>query len=212
MRGGVPRVLSDEAIARAVSSALVVAGAPQPAAIGLILTDDREIEVLNRSAMGHAGPTDVLSFPLLPPEAFPPHPGARRHGGAQAASATSPVAPGQRIHLGEIAISVERAIEQADQGRGGQTGDVRWSAADELRLLAIHGVLHICGWDHADVFERDAMRALERDLLWIGPRRARSRQRADGPRPRRSGPGASTQGPSSVGHLGRGTLRPGLPA
>ena len=57
--------------------------------------------------------------------------------------------PGARIHLGDIVVSVERAIEQAEAGRGGQTGDVRWSPADELRLLVTHGTLHICGWDHA---------------------------------------------------------------
>ncbi len=47
-------------------------------------------------------------------------------------------------------VSVERAREQAEAGRGGQTGDVRWSAGDELRLLVTHGTLHICGWDHAE--------------------------------------------------------------
>jgi probable rRNA maturation factor len=159
-----------------VEAALAAAGAPSPAAIGLILTDDREIEVLNRSAMGHEGPTDVLSFPLLPPESFPGHPGAdrasrRRATPGQPASPGSPappVPPGQRTHLGEIVISVERAIEQADQGRGGQTGDVRWSPADELRLLATHGVLHICGWDHAKPEEEAAMRQLERELLRAG--------------------------------------------
>ena len=36
---------------------------------------------------------------------------------------------------------------------------------DELRLLAIHGTLHICGWDHADPEEEAAMRALEQRLL-----------------------------------------------
>ena len=62
-------------------------------------------------------------------------------------------------------VSVERAIEQAERGRGGQTGDVRWSPADELRLLVTHGALHICGWDHAEPAEEAAMRALERRLL-----------------------------------------------
>ena len=70
-----------------------------------------------------------------------------------------------RTHIGDIAISVERAVEQAEQGRGGHTGDVRWSAADELRLLVTHGTLHICGWDHAESEEEAAMRALERELL-----------------------------------------------
>ena len=62
-------------------------------------------------------------------------------------------------------VSVERAAEQAAAGRGGQTGDVRWSTGDELRLLVTHGTLHVCGWDHADPVEGDAMRAFEQRLL-----------------------------------------------
>ena len=54
------------------------------------------------------------------------------------------------------------------QGRGGQTGDVRWTPADELRLLVTHGSLHLCGWDHAQPDEEAAMRALERRLLADG--------------------------------------------
>jgi rRNA maturation RNase YbeY len=64
-----------------------------------------------------------------------------------------------------VIISVERAIEQASAGQGGQTGDVRWSPADELRLLAVHGTLHVCGWDHASPEDEAAMRALERRIL-----------------------------------------------
>ena len=105
--------------------------------------------------MGHAGPTDVLSFPLLPPDVF-------RSG---AAAPTFALPPGRLPHLGDIVVSVERAIEQAESGRGGHTGDVRWSPADELRLLVTHGTLHVCGWDHAEPAEEAAMRALERELL-----------------------------------------------
>jgi rRNA maturation RNase YbeY len=62
-------------------------------------------------------------------------------------------------------VSVERAIAQAEDGTGGQTGDVRWSPAAELRLLVTHGALHLCGWDHADPVEERAMRELEQRLL-----------------------------------------------
>jgi probable rRNA maturation factor len=62
-------------------------------------------------------------------------------------------------------VSVERAIAQAREGRGGQTGDVLWSPADELRLLVTHGTLHLCGWDHAEPVEEAAMRELEARLL-----------------------------------------------
>jgi probable rRNA maturation factor len=136
-----------------VRGALRASGAPEPASATVVLTDDQELADLNAEHMGIDGPTDVLSFPMLPPETF-----ARRARRTRAST-------GPRTHIGDIAISVERAIEQAEQGRGGQTGDVRWSPADELRLLVTHGTLHLCGWDHADPVEETAMRELEQRLL-----------------------------------------------
>jgi probable rRNA maturation factor len=154
-------------LARAIAAALDAAGAPSPGSIGLVLSDDPELAALNESHLGHNGPTDVLSFPLLPPEAFPAHAGDVDRGPdprpGDAVSFTGP--PGRRIHLGDIVVSVERAAEQAAAGRGGQTGDVRWSTADELRLLVTHGALHLCGWDHADPTEEREMRSLEERLL-----------------------------------------------
>jgi probable rRNA maturation factor len=165
-RDGVRPPAGAAPLARAIALALDAAGAPSPASIGLILADDRELAALNEIHLGHEGPTDVLSFPLLPPDAFPAHEGAtRRVAPTDPAPASFALPPGRRPHLGDIVVSVERAAEQAIQGRGGHTGDVRWSAADELRLLVIHGTLHICGWDHADPAEESAMRALERRLL-----------------------------------------------
>ena len=51
---------------------------------------------------------------------------------------------------------------------GGQTGDVQSAPADELRLLVVHGGLHLCGWDHAEPAEEVAMRELERAILAVG--------------------------------------------
>jgi probable rRNA maturation factor len=163
-REGVPRLLPATALARAASAALEAAGAPAPASLGLFLADNAELADLNAAHMGKDGPTDVLSFPLLPPEAFPPHAGAEA-ADPPATAAPFSLPPGSRPHLGDIVISVERAIDQAAQGRGGQTGDVRWDASDELRLLVTHGTLHVCGWDHAEPVEEAAMRALERELM-----------------------------------------------
>jgi probable rRNA maturation factor len=86
-------------------------------------------------------------------------------GGPTSDHAAFALPPGIRVHLGDIVVSVERAIDQARSGRGGWTGELRWSPADELRLLVTHGTLHICGWDHADPAERAAMRRLEEELL-----------------------------------------------
>ena len=134
-------------LARAIARAAEAGGASAPASITLVLTDDAELADLNAAHLGESGPTDVLSFPMAP--AASPFPGP----------------PGRLPHLGDVAVSVERAIAQAHEGRGGQTGDVRWSAADELLLLVTHGTLHLCGLDHAEPAEEAAMRALERELL-----------------------------------------------
>ena len=163
VRPGVPRLRSLAQVARLVDAALRVAGAPAPASIGVVLSDDGELSALNRQAMGKEGPTDVLSFPLLPPEAFPPHP--IRSPGPRAAPPAFVLPPGTRPHLGDIVVSVERAIDQAEQGRGGQTGSVAWNPADELALLVVHGVLHVCGWDHAEPEEEAAMRRIEMEIL-----------------------------------------------
>ena len=155
LRPGVHSPLGGAALARASAAALQAVHAPSPASIGLILSDDAELATLNAQHMGKSGPTDVLSFPLLPPEAF-------REG---APFPDQPRPPRTRLHLGDIVVSVERAIAQAESGRGGHTGDVRWSPAEELRLLVTHGTLHLCGRDHAEPAEEAAMRALERELL-----------------------------------------------
>ena len=161
------RPVATAPLARAIAAALGAAGAPRPGSIGLILSDDAELATLHHAHLGESGPTDVLSFPLLPPEAFPPHDGDRDRGQVPAPGDAVLFAgpPGRRTNLGDIVVSVERAAEQAAEGRGGQTGDVRWSTADELRLLVTHGALHVCGWDHADAAEERAMRDLERQLL-----------------------------------------------
>ena len=160
-RAGVAQPLPGTVIARQVVGALVSSAAPRPGSVTVVLTDDEELAELNNEHMGHEGPTDVLSFPMLPAETFHRAGRASTRAGARG---SEPETRG-RTHIGDIAISVERAIAQAAEGRGGQTSDVRWSAADELRLLVTHGTLHLCGWDHAEPAEQAAMRALERRLL-----------------------------------------------
>jgi len=80
-----------------------------------LITSDREMQRLNRDFLGHDYPTDVLSFP-----------NANGHDG-----------------LGDIAVSSERALAQAQE-----FGHER---LDEIRILMLHGVLHLTGMDH----ERD---------------------------------------------------------
>jgi probable rRNA maturation factor len=162
IRPDVESPVAGAALVRAITSAAEAAGAPTPASVGLILADDAELAELNATLLGKRGPTDVLSFPLLAPGAYPAHPGGPPR---LATPEAFPLPPGRRPHLGDIVISVERAVEQAREGRGGQTGDIRWSATDELLLLVTHGTLHLCGWDHAEPAEEAGMRVLEARLL-----------------------------------------------
>lgn len=174
VRAGVPHVVSRHRVATAVRAALEAAGAPGPSSIAVVLSSDGELADLNAIYMGASGATDVLSFPFFPPEAFPTHergvPVPRDPGVAAALKQAFALPPGLRAHLGDLIVSVERALAQAAGGRGGQTGDIHWTAAEELLLLAVHGTLHICGWDHAEPVEEAAMRGLETRVLASLPR------------------------------------------
>jgi len=61
------------------------------------------------------------------------------------------------LYLGDVVISFLQAQRQADAGGN--------SVEAELQLLVVHGVLHLCGYDHADSDEKDAMWARQVDIL-----------------------------------------------
>lgn len=168
VRDDVPALLSIDACRRILAAAVSAGGAPAGSSITLTLSDDAELAALNAEHMGKQGPTDVLSFPLLPPSSFPEHPG--QDPAVRDVVDAFPQPPGECLDLGDIVVSVERAIDQAEGGAGGQTSDVRWAPADELRLLITHGGLHVCGWDHVHPEEEAAMRAFEQELLGLEPR------------------------------------------
>lgn len=90
--------------------------------LSLRLTDDDQMQTLNQSYRQQDRPTDVLAFAAL--EADFPH------------TAQMP------LYLGDIAISVETAIRQAQQQQHSETIELAW--------LATHGLLHLLGWDHPD--------------------------------------------------------------
>ena len=114
--------------------------------IGLMLTDDREIQRLNRDYRGLDRPTDVLSFAAY--EGKPP---------GKLPSAN---------YLGDIVISTERAAEQAlSYGHGDER---------EMAFLTVHGMLHLLGLDHETEEERTRMENLQREILWAaGKQRGR---------------------------------------
>ncbi len=128
-------------LARLARMVLAAEGAP-PGEVGVVLTDDAGIQELNRQYLGHDYPTDVLSF------------------GEQEAAAGQPqfVLPGEGAsYLGDVAISLERAREQAAAyGHG-------WTR--EVELLLIHGLLHLLGYDDGEESARRRMAARQESLL-----------------------------------------------
>ena len=141
--------------------------APQRArgAVTIVLVSDQRMRALNRTYRGKDYATDVLSFPAC----------ARTSRDRASAGNGGPaqLAPGPKLlaptgFLGDIVIARGVARRQAR--------DARHPELDELRLLALHGLLHLLGYDH----ERDngRMRLVERRLRRQGGLRAGLIERA----------------------------------
>jgi probable rRNA maturation factor len=119
------------------------------AELSLLLVDESAMTELHVRWMGEQGPTDVLAFPM--DELRPPQPGGAHveHGGSEPDGI-----PGL---LGDVVICPQVAAAQARRARH--------SVADEINLLAAHGILHLLGYDHADAKEHAAMFGLQDRLL-----------------------------------------------
>ena len=102
-------------------------------AFDILITGDAELRRLNRDFRGQDYATDVLSFPA-PPE---PLPDGR---GSDGMLPTEPRTSVRGCFLGDIAISLGRARAQARE--------FGHSIEQEVQILMLHGVLHLCGHDH----------------------------------------------------------------
>lgn len=126
------------------------------AALTLVVTDDAEVQRLNRTYRGVDEPTDVLSFAEqdtdLPPDAA---------GTARTAQLVLPpeLTAQQALYLGDIIIAYPYTKRQAERN------ERRLLA--ELRLLTIHGTLHLLGHDHATPAEKAEMWAIQNSVLVV---------------------------------------------
>ena len=108
------------------------------AELAVMLTDDAGIRTLNGNWRGIDKPTNVLSFPALQPE------GERKAGDAP------------RM-LGDIAIAYETMCREADEEQK--------PFDHHLSHLAVHGFLHLIGYDHENDADAEAMESLETQIL-----------------------------------------------
>lgn len=144
----------DESVTAEVDSEAVMAAVSatlrqeqiDTAALTIVITSDEAVQALNRDFRGIDAPTDVLSFAAreedenAPDIALPPE-----------------VAAELASYLGDLVIAFPYSARQATQFSNSVTA--------ELQLLAVHGTLHLLGYDHQEQAGEDAMWALQEQIL-----------------------------------------------
>ncbi len=127
---------AEAAIHRAIeAAAAIVDTGPGEAELAVMLTDDAGIRTLNSNWRGIDKPTNVLSFP-----------------------AQQPTGPDDAPRmLGDIAIAYQTTRQEAD--------DERTPFDHHLSHLAVHGFLHLIGYDHENDDDAETMEGLETEIL-----------------------------------------------
>lgn len=131
-------------IRRCIQATLDAEGVTAACEINVLVTNNDGIRIINRESRDLDKPTDVLSFPMFQLEA-----------GNPPADWTEYEDPATGlVPLGDMCISLERAIAQAEE--------FGHSTRREVGYLTIHSMLHLLGYDHLDEGEQKRqMRARE---------------------------------------------------
>ena len=128
-------------IRRAIQSTLVYEGHNNDCELSVTFTDNEGIKILNSQYRGIDKETDVLSFPLV-----------------DFAGGDEPPVDEPSQLLGDIVISLEKAVAQAEE--------YGHSFEREAAFLAVHSMLHLLGYDHVNGEEEEAdMRRRQTDVL-----------------------------------------------
>ncbi|MEO2019330.1 MAG: rRNA maturation RNase YbeY [Fuerstiella sp.] len=118
------------------------------AVLSVTVVDNPTIHRLNRQHLQHDYPTDVISFQLE----------WTSGDGAVGSPPRLPTDRSANANIeGEIVVNADFAADMAPQ--------CGWSTNEELTLYAVHGMLHICGYDDQTGNEKEIMRAREKAIL-----------------------------------------------
>lgn len=131
----------EELLRNLLAEAARLEGVPEEAEVSLTLVDDAQMRQLNRTYRGVDSSTDVLSFALQ--EKLPEEPEVQ--GGEEG------------LLLGDIFISLETARRQAVA--------YGHSLEREIGFLALHGFLHLLGYDHATKEAEETMLRRQEEIL-----------------------------------------------
>ena len=130
--------VDEVALRRLAAEVLSQEGVAEQTELSLIITDDEALRELNRRFRGVDAPTDVLAFGAGTEEHF----------------VSAPESP---PYLGDVVISYQRALAQAEE--------LGHAVAEDLKLLVIHGILHLLGYDHQEEADARKMREREERIL-----------------------------------------------
>ena len=148
----IPLPFSEQEVAEAViSETLDYEDCPYEVQVNIILTSNEEIHQINLEQRGVDAPTDVLSFPMVE-YAYPSDFTVLEAGGMDSFDPDT----GELI-LGDIVISVDKVIEQAEKYNHG--------VKREYAFLITHSMLHLFGYDHMDEVERENMEFKQDEIL-----------------------------------------------
>ena len=133
------QALADKAVAAAfaVSSHGFLADEPFTLSISIKLSDNQEVQTLNRDWRGKDRPTNVLSFPMIASDEF---------------EALANTDDGE-VLVGDMILAHGVCITEANE-KG-------ISLTNHITHLIVHGTLHLLGYDHVDDHAGDMMEALE---------------------------------------------------
>ena len=108
-------------------------GCPEETELSVSIVGDRSIRVINREYLGKDRPTNVISFSLQEGDCGGINPHA----------------------LGDVLISADTAAREAEEGG--------MELFERLSFLLLHGILHLCGYDHERSGEAEALKMQQKE-------------------------------------------------
>lgn len=120
--------------------------------ISMLFVDNEEIREINNDTRGIDRATDVLSFPMLDYEDKKVFKEMYKD-----KEFNETFMDGEELVLGDIVLSLERALEQSEE--------YNHSFTREACYLVVHSVLHLLGYDHMEDEDKKVMRKREEEIL-----------------------------------------------
>lgn len=126
-------------------------GVKTPVEVSITLVDNDEIQAINLEQREKDQATDVLSFPMVDYDPFEDI--------NQAIMAETPNPDTGERYLGDIVISIDKVMEQAQA--------YNHSFERELSFLVVHSMLHLLGFDHMESSMEEEMIGHQKAIMTL---------------------------------------------